>query len=287
MANIRHFRSVIGHVGSLAVRVARVIAVGTVLLAVSTAAALAAVLTVTTAADDITPNDGSVSLREAITAVNAGNDLGDPDITAQSPGVFGINDTINFNIPGSGVHTITIGTDASASGIPLPDIIRPVAINGYSQGGASANTLTKGDNAVLLIQLNGASAGAGANGLELAPPLCDGGSAGSSVRGLVINRFSANGIAVESHGNTIAGNFIGTDPSGNASGPGNGEDGVVSGVPPTPPGTNTIGGQTPADRNVISCNGAEAIDVIGGLVVNQGNLLTLASKNSGKKPCGP
>src|ERR1043166_1247105 len=49
-----------------------------------------AVITVTTTADDLTPNDGSVSLREAITASNAGNDLGDPDITAQSPGSFDV-----------------------------------------------------------------------------------------------------------------------------------------------------------------------------------------------------
>src|SRR4051794_9234658 len=56
-----------------------------------------ALITVTTAADDLAPNDGRVSLREAITAINAGNDLGDPDITAQSPGTFGANDTIHFN----------------------------------------------------------------------------------------------------------------------------------------------------------------------------------------------
>ena len=52
--------------------------------------ALAATVTVTTIADDLTPNDASVSLCEAITAINAGNDLADPDITAQSPGTFGV-----------------------------------------------------------------------------------------------------------------------------------------------------------------------------------------------------
>lgn len=50
--------------------------------------ASAATITVTTTADDITPNDGSVSLREAITAVNAGTNIGDPDIIVQNPGVF-------------------------------------------------------------------------------------------------------------------------------------------------------------------------------------------------------
>jgi hypothetical protein len=42
--------------------------------------AVPAVIKVTTANDDITRNDGTVSLREAIMAMNAGNDLNDPDI---------------------------------------------------------------------------------------------------------------------------------------------------------------------------------------------------------------
>src|SRR5262245_55194845 len=68
---------------------------------------LAAVITVTTGADDLTPDDGSVSLREAITAANANSDLGDPDIAAQlaaqAPNTLGAGDTIQFNISGSGV----------------------------------------------------------------------------------------------------------------------------------------------------------------------------------------
>src|SRR5437899_552101 len=72
-----------------------------------------AVVTVTTTADDLTPNDGTVSLREAILAINAGNTLGDLDIAAQNPGVFGSNDTIAFNIPqpagGPVVQTINVG----------------------------------------------------------------------------------------------------------------------------------------------------------------------------------
>src|SRR6476659_924219 len=68
------------------------------------------VITVTTNADDLTPNDGSVSLREAITAANANNALGDPDIVAQlaaqAPNTLGVGDTIQFSVPGSGVHTI-------------------------------------------------------------------------------------------------------------------------------------------------------------------------------------
>jgi hypothetical protein len=83
---------------------------------------------------------------------NAGNTLGDPDIIAQVPGVYGVNDAIHFNISGGGVHTITPGTS-------LPNITKPVVIDGYSQSGASANTLAVGDNAQLRIRLDGSTSG--------------------------------------------------------------------------------------------------------------------------------
>src|SRR4051794_12581802 len=69
--------------------------------------AVPATITVTTAADTVVPGDTMVSLREAIMAINAGNDLGDPDIAAQNPGAFGTNDTINFIIPGATAQTIS------------------------------------------------------------------------------------------------------------------------------------------------------------------------------------
>src|SRR5262249_10181753 len=47
-----------------------------------------AVITVTTTADDNVANDGSVSLREAIQAINNGSGGLDMDITNQLPGVF-------------------------------------------------------------------------------------------------------------------------------------------------------------------------------------------------------
>src|SRR5437762_1107031 len=122
--------------------------VGGLLVLLWSQTAQAAVITVTTVSDDLTPNDGSVSLREAITAINAGNDLGDPDITAQNPGTFGTNDTVNFNLSGAGIRTINVGSDASASGLALPALTTPVFIDGYSQPGSSQNTLANSDNAV-------------------------------------------------------------------------------------------------------------------------------------------
>src|SRR5581483_9606093 len=52
---------------------------------------------------------------------------------------------IHFDIPGTGVHEISI---ASA----LPAVTQPLEIDGYSQPGSSQNTLAAGDNAVLDIQ---------------------------------------------------------------------------------------------------------------------------------------
>src|SRR5256714_13915207 len=89
----------------------------------------AATITVTTTADDNTSGDGSVSLREAIGAINSGGSS-DSDITAQSPGTYGSNDAIHFNIPGSGVHIIDVG---SPSATVLPHLQQALTIDGTSQ----------------------------------------------------------------------------------------------------------------------------------------------------------
>jgi hypothetical protein len=86
-------------------------------------------------------------------------------------------DTITFNITGTGVQTIS-------PALPLPDITDPVVIDGYTQPGSSPNTSATTSNAVLLIELNGGNVDASnVDGLRLV-------ASGSTVRGLVINRFS-------------------------------------------------------------------------------------------------
>ena len=137
-------------------------------------------------------------------------------------------------------------------------IVKPVTINGYSQGGASVNTLANADNAVILIELNGTAAGAGANGLTLGP-----GSGGSTVRGLVINRFAGDGIVLQSNGNTVAGNFVGVDPTGTTRMP-NGTFPVSgNGILVENASNNVIGGTSPADRNIASGNAIDGIHVVG------------------------
>ena len=159
--------------------------IAAILAFVSVSGASAATFTVTN-----TDDAGAGSLRQAILDANA------------NPGT----DTIDFNIPGAGVHTISPATQ-------LPSISDPVVIDGYSQPGASPNTDPNGFDGTLLIELSGAGAGPNVNGLDIS-------AGGSTVRGLVINRFrglggSGNAIFPSTAGgNHIEGNFLGTDAGG-------------------------------------------------------------------------
>ena len=206
-----------------------------------------------------TNDSGSGSLRQAIISANSGAGA----------------DTINFNIPGTGVQSISL-----LSALPL--ITGTVNIDGYSQLGSSANTLAMGSNAVLKIELNGASAGTTAHGLNF-----DSTADNSTVRGLVINRFGGGGINAggtsgdKVTGLTIAGNFIGTNATGMlASGYGNTADGI--GLYDT--AGAFIGSALAADRNIISGNGTLPgykgginIGVGSSAVVIQGNAIGLSA----------
>ncbi|WP_422928475.1 beta strand repeat-containing protein [Singulisphaera sp. PoT] len=185
---------------------------------------LLATFTVTTTTDNDTTNGDTGSLRQAIIDLNKSTDA---------------SNTINFNINASGVQSIALKAD-------LPEIKVPVLINGYSQPGSSPNSSAIGDNAILLIELNGS--GATKVGLNI--------SAGSStVQGLIINRFPGNGIELRGNGgNTIIGNFIGTNAAGTAALPNGG-----SGISILDSPTNTIGGAVSASRNIISGNGTNGI----------------------------
>ncbi len=157
-------------------------------------------------------------------------------------------DTISFAIAGAGVQTISLLSQ-------LPDLTDAVIIDGTTQG----------VSATPLIELDGTSAGAGANGLVIT-------GGGSTVKGLAINRFTASGIRIQTlGGNTIQGNFIGTDAAGTAD-LGNGLHGVYN---VNTPG-NLIGGTTAAARNVISGNDQHGVVIQGGISssnVVQGNYI--------------
>src|SRR5512144_1496433 len=93
-------------------------------LALSRGVASAATITVNSTAD-VAADDGQCTLREAITAANPPNAAsgampGECAAGAASPAV----DHIEFDVPGSGVQTITL-----ASSLPL--IAEPTTIDGY------------------------------------------------------------------------------------------------------------------------------------------------------------
>lgn len=202
--------------------------------------ASAGLFTVTTTADS-----GAGSLRQAILDANAGG---------AGP------HTINFNIPGNGVQTIEPLTD-------LPTITQAMTIDGYTQPGSSPNTHTtsQGINAVLRVELSGAQLG-NVTGLTINAANC-------TVRGLVINAFQHDAIEANSNGNVIAGNFIGTNPAGTVA-VANGVGGLGGVILVSNSSNNTVGGTTPAARNLISGNIGPGISVQSGTGnVIQGNLI--------------
>jgi hypothetical protein len=188
-----------------------------------------------------------VSLREAIQSIDAGANI-NADVVAV--GTYGVNDTINFNISAMGtVQTINVG---GTGNIALPVLTVPMTINGYSEMGASMNTLASGDNAKILIELNGASAGPNADGILVGAT-----GATSTIEGLAINRFSLNGIELQGSA-TIQGNFVGTNPQGNAA-----EPNQFDGIRISNSSSSIIGGTPPGARNVVSGNQIDGIHVVG------------------------
>ena len=150
-------------------------------------------------------------------------------------------DTIAFNIPGAGLHTISPATQ-------LPIIGGELTIDGYTQPGTSVNTDPVATNAVLLIEIEGSAAPPGTSGIKVGP-------GPASIRGLVVNRFQYNialGGGAPFH--EVRGCFIGTDASGTVALPGSAIPGAGTGVT-FGNGTNfSIGGAAAADRNLISGN---------------------------------
>jgi hypothetical protein len=183
-----------------------------------------------------TNDSGPGSLRAALAAADASN----------SPGA----DTILFKITGTGPYVIS---PSSA----LPPVTRPTVINGYSEPGAHANSLSIGDNAIIQIEIDGSSSG-GANGLVLT-------GGGSTVEGLSITRFADAILISGSGGNTITGNFLGTSPSGTSQGFGN-QTGLE-----VQSSANVLGGNKAAMRNLISGNNNQGVLLADGA---SGNLVT-------------
>ena len=200
-----------------------------------------------TADTDNTCLPGNCSLREAIKAANLV--APDPRMIAFDIPTSGLSPDAGCD--GNGVCTITPATD-------LPALENSIFINGYSQDGATRNTRdldsSQPSDAALKIQLSGNNPGPNSRGLDL-----QSGSEYSVISGLIINHFSDAGIWIENDGgNQISGNFIGTNAAGTGGGVGNGDGVKIVGGE-----FNLIGGDLPADRNVISGNTNNGVIITG------------------------
>ena len=150
--------------------------------------------------------------------------------------VDGAPSKVLFNIAGSGAHRITLGSQLP----PLYDHFGGTEIDGFSQPGASPNALPIGNDAVVLVEVNGLLT---FRGLKIK-------GANNQVKGLAIFEILSDGIGVLGRladSNVVAGNYLGSDATGV---PFSGAGG--SGVHVEKAATKTrIGGPSPADRNSI------------------------------------
>jgi hypothetical protein len=199
---------------------------------------------------DTTPKADTVkcSLRAALQEANASADASE----------------IHFAIAtGSGkTKTITPNT-------PLPTIVHPLTIDGYTQPGSSVNTGAPGTNAKIRVELNGQFLSSA--GLAATAPV--------TIRGLAIYWFGRGiQLSAGSDGSRILGNYIGTDATGTED-RGNDSTGILvnsDGV--------QIGSIVRADRNLISGNTSSGINlgIASDAAVIQGNLI--GTKKNGRDP---
>jgi len=233
----------------------------------SSATAHATTIVVDDAGD--TPTAGKCTLREAITAANVNTATGACAAGQAGPTV----DLIHFAISGAGLHTITLAST-------LPDITDIVTIDGYTQAGSSVNTKQIGDDAKLMIEISGA-------GLCSCVPMLRIAATGSWVRGLVIDHTSSSGIYIQAISGTtsdvvVEGNFIGVDATGmNVAASSNQAPVKIIGD------NNRLGGNTPAERNVIGGGGSSIVQIGGTVNIIQGNYIGISADGAqGLQPNG-
>jgi titin len=137
---------------------------------------------------------------------------------------------------------IGVGPRTIAPVTALPTVSDPVVLDATTQPGFAGKPLIEltGRDVETTSSVTGISITAGA----------------SVVRGLVINRFSGNGVRLLSEGgNVVCGNYIGTDASGIVAAPNGGQGVFVQSA------GNVVGGSVASARNVISGNAKNGVQL--------------------------
>jgi uncharacterized repeat protein (TIGR01451 family) len=218
------------------------------------------------------------------TATDAGGNTSEQSacITPNTGGAFVVNNTsdagpgsfrqaiLDAN-SGSGLSTINFNLSGPLTIAPLtalPTITAPIVIDGTSQPGWSGSPI---------VELSGANIVPVTPGLRIT-------GGGSTVRGLVINRWTGTGISLEGAGNNVVeSNWIGINLAGNAAAPNAGGIQVGSLL-------NRIGGTTAAARNVISGNTGNGVNVVamvsGNTVLSTGAQSSIIGNYIGTDPTG-
>lgn len=185
-----------------------------------------------------TNDSGAGSLRQAILDANGNGNPSDMDI-------------IEFNIPGSEVHTININSD-------LPAVTEKVTIDGYTQTGAQANTASNPEplNSVIKIEISATSATITQGAIGVV-------AADSVVKGISVydasgpdGDFSFVNVALVGSGTKLQGSYVGLKADGTT--PGTYDKNCVSVV--SLGAEVLVGGTNPAERNVLysSCSIAQS-----------------------------
>lgn len=167
-----------------------------------------------------TNDSGAGSLRAALEAANA-----DPD-----------PNTVVFNIPGLGAHTIQPST-------PFTIEQGPLILDGYTQPGSVANKVAVGTDARLRIAIDGSQ-------LDETDTMIDVVGTNAILRGLAIHSSPGDGIRTVGGSQLhVEGSFIGTDITGTVD-LGNDGNGIHRGEA----SGSLLGGPARGHRNLISGN---------------------------------
>ncbi len=202
-------------------------------------------------------NAGDATAGNGVCSTGSTNSQGDPACTLraaiQEANALAGFDVIFFDLPqtesgyGSSPERFTLQPTSL-----LPEVSTPMYIDGSSQPEYTTNRRP-------VIEIDGTSVSAGEeNGLWIT-------GGGSTIRGLVVNNFGDDAIDVEFlGGNTIVGNYVGTDVTGTIAEPN------AWGINIKTPG-NIVGGTSVVDRNVVSGNTNDGLHIKNSTAI--GNIL--------------